>query len=141
MHLLVDSRQLRDQFSHSFNLRRAAIYRFTHSHTINDHWYFIHACLCVSSQCLLGKIDVSDLFFGRMLCTGISSSNSQGLGFAYSHSVYRVSFSDVSVVLFWKCINVSSVEKLCLATDENRQTIDGVNVINRKIEDGFFEKI
>ncbi|WP_223273053.1 hypothetical protein [Enterococcus sp. OL5] len=84
---------------------------------------------------------MSDLFFGRMLCTGISSSNSQGLGFAYFHSVYRVSFSDVSVVLFWKCINVSSVEKLCLATDENRQTIDGVNVINRKIEDGFFEKI
>jgi hypothetical protein len=49
--------------------------------------------------------------------------------------VYRVSFSDVSVVLFWKCINVSSVEKLCLATDKNRQTIDGVNVANRKIED------
>jgi len=89
----------------------------------------------------LGKIDVSDLFFGRMLCTDISSSNSQGLGFAYFHSVYRVSFSDVSVVLFWKCINVSSVEKLCFVTEENRQTIDGVNVINRKIEDGFFEKI
>ena len=81
----------------------------------------------------MGKDRCIRLFLGMLLCVGISSSNSQSLDFPYSHSRYRVSLSDVPVVLFRECINVSSAEKLCLVTGKNRTTIDGVKVINWEI--------